>query len=316
MVAIKGSSLTEAQVSLLKRFTQDIILALDTDLAGDQAARRGIEIADAAGFSIKVVKLPQGKDPDECIKAGPSLWQKAVKGAIPIFDYFLDSALSRFGNKTAEGKKNIGDEILPILAKITNPIVQSHYLDKLANLLSVSEEVIAQAVKKIGKREEVGPSYPQTIPGPRVPREQLLEEQLLALILQSGDPQIVMLNVKSQMSNDFLTTSAVKKIFKFLEDYLPSKKFKISEFVKSLPQELVSIVDRAYLADLVKIPEDEKLFTRELNKTMAEIKKISLRRSLLSLALKIKETKKKKELGVLTAEYRKIAAELKKYQSM
>jgi DNA primase len=320
VVAIKGSALTEGQVGLLKRFSQNINLALDTDLAGDEAARRGIEIADRAGFSIKVVKLAQGKDPDECIKINPSLWQKAVKAAVPVFDYFLDSALSRHDRETAEGKRKIGDETIPVLAKISNPIVQAHYLQRLARLLEVSEEVISRAARTLGKKEEIGPSLPAAIPSERSAsgrtREQLLEEQLLALVLQSEEPRQIMEDGRWKMEDGILMTPSIKKIFKLLTDYLASttKKFKIGEFVKTLPAELVPTVDQAYLADLGKTLQDKKLFERELEKTVNEIKKISLKKKLISLADKMKQAKKS-ELALLTQEYRQIATELKECQS-
>lgn len=316
VVAIKGSALTEGQTNLLKRYTQNISLALDTDLAGDAAARRGIEIADAAGFSIKVVKLPQGKDPDECIKISPNLWQKAVKEAIPVFDYFLDLAVSRFDKNTAEGKRKIGDEVIPLLAKITNPIVQAHYMSCLANLLSVSEEVIAEAAKKISKKEAI-----ELVPSPilspaKVSRPQLLEEQLLAMILQSEEPETVITDEGLERTGEYLSTPSLKRIFKLLNEYLTTsaKKFKIAEFVKTLPVELAPTVDKLYLQDLGKILEDKKLFGRELQKTIVEIKKISLKEQLLSLAERMKQAEKS-DLDLLTREYRQVAGELKKYQS-
>jgi DNA primase len=133
VVAIKGSALTGSQVSLLKRFTENLVLALDRDVAGDQAARRGIEVADQAGMAIKVVKLRGGKDPDEVAQKNASLWKKLVKEAMPVYDYFLDLALTRFKAKTAEGKRAIGKEMVPVLAKISDEIVRSHYIGQLAD---------------------------------------------------------------------------------------------------------------------------------------------------------------------------------------
>jgi len=319
VVAIKGSALTEGQLNLLKRFTQNISLALDMDIAGDAAARRGIEIADAAGFSINVVKLPAGKDPDECVKLNPSLWKKSVKNAIPVFDYFIDSAAARYDRKTAEGKRKIGDELLPVLAKISNPIVQSHYVQRLARLLEVSEEVIARTAQKIIKEKEVG-TVRKTAPLPAQSanwqtREQLLEEQLLALILQNEDPHAVMADDRLQMTDKYLSSPSVKRIFKLLIEYLTSLrgKFKIKDFIKTIPAELVQTVDRAYLLDLGKTLEDKNLFSRELEKTILEIKKITLKKRLLSFAEKMKQAKKG-ELTLLTTEYRQVAAELKKCQ--
>ncbi|MBI4999799.1 hypothetical protein HZB97_03455, partial [Candidatus Gottesmanbacteria bacterium] len=147
----------------------------------------------------------------------------------------------------------------------------------------------------------------------RLSREQLLEEQLLALILQSEEPKTV---GELEEVGEFLMVSAVKKIVKLLREYLASttKKFRIGEFVKTLPAELVPTVDRAYLADLGKILDDKKNFSRELEKTTLEIKKISLKKQLLSLAEKMKQAKKS-QLVQLTQEYRQVASELKKCQT-
>ncbi|MCJ7829471.1 DNA primase, partial [Patescibacteria group bacterium] len=96
VVAIKGSALTTSQIQLISRFTKNMTFALDQDIAGDQAARRGIELADEQGLMIKVVKAKGGKDPDEIAQKNPQLWLKMVEEAIPVYDYLIDSALNRF----------------------------------------------------------------------------------------------------------------------------------------------------------------------------------------------------------------------------
>ena len=89
VIAIKGTALTESQINLVKRFTENIALALDEDVAGDMAARRGIEMADEEGLNIRVIKCLYGKDPDECAQHSPKLWRESVKKAIPVYDFYL-----------------------------------------------------------------------------------------------------------------------------------------------------------------------------------------------------------------------------------
>jgi len=183
VVAIKGSALTENQVRLLKRYTENISLALDADTAGDAASRRGIQIADQGGLNIKVIQIPLGKDPDECAQKEPTLWCKAVDEAIPVFDFLIDSALSRFDKKTAVGKKKIGQEVLPILAKITDEIVKAHYLQKLAQEIGVEEEVLRMEMGKLevgNWKLEIG----KKVGGEEKEGREALEEYLLSLILQ------------------------------------------------------------------------------------------------------------------------------------
>jgi len=68
IVAIKGSALTEEQVRLLSRFAPKFILALDSDMAGDAAARRGIKVAGEIGVEVKVAKITGYKDPDDAAR--------------------------------------------------------------------------------------------------------------------------------------------------------------------------------------------------------------------------------------------------------
>lgn len=142
VVAIKGSALTEKQVELLRRVCDQVVLALDADFAGDAAARRGIEIADRAGLLVKIVEpSDKYKDPGDWATADSYGWSRAVAEAIPIYDFYIQSAVKRYGLDVT-GKKKIGSEIVPILAKIEDEIVKGHYISKLAETLKVREDDI------------------------------------------------------------------------------------------------------------------------------------------------------------------------------
>lgn len=147
VVAIKGSALTEKQVELLRRLCGTIILALDADFAGDAAARRGIEIADKKGMMVKMVKLVGAKDPGDYAISDPEGWKKIVEEAIPVYDFYIESAVARFG-LDVEGKKKIGQELLPILMNISDEIVKAHYIHKLAEVLGVREEDVRNQLVK------------------------------------------------------------------------------------------------------------------------------------------------------------------------
>ena len=154
VVALKGSALTAKQVDILKRYTQTAILSLDADLAGDMAARRGIEIAEKAGLLIKVIN-PKSKtlnpknfkDPGDFATEDPKGWNKAVAGAVPIYDYYIDSAVERYGMQ-AEGKKKISRELIPIWAGIDDEIVKAHYVNRLANELGVEARAVWAQIQK------------------------------------------------------------------------------------------------------------------------------------------------------------------------
>jgi DNA primase len=187
VVAIKGSALTPKQVELLRRVCDEVVLALDADMAGDAAARRGIEVAESVGLIIKVVKMKGAKDPGELAMENPQEWKKCVEEAVVIYDFYLNSAVERYGLDVV-GKQRIGRELLPIWAKIGDEIVKAHYIKKLASILGVDEEDVRAQIKKASplemkieaKTEEVKRLKPSSL------RREVLEEYVVGLLV-GGD---------------------------------------------------------------------------------------------------------------------------------
>jgi len=321
MVAIKGSALTENQVGLIKRFTENITLALDRDVAGDKAARRGIEIADQAGLSIRVVELEGGKDPDEVAQKNATLWQKLVKKAVPVYDYFLDSAFSRFDVKTAEGKRAIGQELVPVLAKISDEIVRAHYTRQLAERLGVGEEAVAAQINKFltKETERVRPEEAEEITEKRS-RHEILEEHLLALAFQSEKWQFL----RKKQVQASIQTPRFRRVVEILGKYL--KKYKSLEsdrLAKMLPAEIAQVFDKLYLLDLGRLIDKEDLVNKELEKTLSELEKLNLRENLKEISNQIKALEKeekpgkkeKAKLKKLNVEFRDLSAKLAEKES-
>ncbi|MDI6858040.1 MAG: DNA primase [Dehalococcoidia bacterium] len=83
VVASMGTALTERQVAFLRQLTENFVLAFDPDVAGQAASERGTLIAYEKGANIRVINLPEGKDPDQIIRSSPDTWRQLVKEAIP-----------------------------------------------------------------------------------------------------------------------------------------------------------------------------------------------------------------------------------------
>ncbi len=191
VVAIKGSALTQRQVDLLKRYTDTLILALDADLAGDMAARRGIEMAEKGGMIIKVVETgsvrvnpKKYKDPGEWAIDDAKGWVKAVEEAVPIYDFYITSAVERYGLE-AVGKAKIGKELLPIWAKIEDEITKGHYIKRLAEVLGVGEGDVRRQMEKTlnSKADGAGKQEAQKPSDQVKTRREILEEDLIRLAL-------------------------------------------------------------------------------------------------------------------------------------
>jgi len=306
IVAVKGSALTQNQANLLKRFCQNIALALDSDAAGNAATRRGIETAETAGLFIKIIELPFGKDPDELIKKSPLTWKKAINSSIPIYDFYLKTALVKYDPKTSIGKKHITDELLPIFAKIDNLIIKSHYIKKLATAIDTKEEIIELALSKA--KLPKSPLAKPTAKKPTKNRQLLLEEQIITLFIQN--PRLAKEDFyKPHLEQNDFSLPAHKKIYFLLKDFTKDKSFDIKKFTQTLPTELTPLTDRFYLAQTEKSPLKIK---KELIKNVLELKKLNLKNKLKLLKQKAAKTDPQK----LNQQFKKITQKLKALQTL
>lgn len=189
VVASSGTALTGNQIIILKRYSNNISLAFDMDKAGEMAADRGIKEAMRADLNTKIIEVPHGKDPDECIRNNKTAWETAVKNAKPVMQYYFDKTFSDLDLEQVENKREAVRKLLPTIAKIGNEIEKDFWLNKLSQILNVREDVMRETLSKltaapetkapIEKREEAGESQKE-----RKYREELLSELFITLIIK------------------------------------------------------------------------------------------------------------------------------------
>ena len=304
-VAIKGSALTEDQVRLLGRFTKNLVLAPDSDLAGDAAARRGISVAQEAGLDIKVARLGDFKDPDEMARKEPLEFKKAIKASVGVWDFMIDSIFSKEGPDSGEGKARISREIVPILASIPDKIVQAHYVEVVAERLAVPVEAVVNQIEKmvkekkeVQKRQEVGTVSPK-----KKSRRQLLEERLLTLAFALEAKILLKKGIFS-----LVKTPLAKRI---LEEYKTfSKKyreFNPSEFAAALAPELVDGFAEMVLADTQEMEKDPVAQKKELVLIIHELEILGTKGELSRLTKKIREFEEEKQAKNLIAVQKEFA---------
>src|SRR3990167_2175361 len=109
-VAIKGSALTREQLMLLKRYTSKITLALDSDAAGEEAMKKGIEEAEDQEFDVEVAVFDGAKDPDEAARKDSVSFKKSLKKTIPFYDFIIQILLKKFPQDNPYNKKQIANE--------------------------------------------------------------------------------------------------------------------------------------------------------------------------------------------------------------
>jgi len=205
VVASMGTAITDKQLAILKNLTRNLILALDADTAGEEAVSRSGEMLDkmlpvppsfygwvryedAHNAEVKILVLPQGKDPDELITEDASQWQNLVTDAKPMVDFIFESVTAKVDLASAKDKSSTVERLLPLLSEMKDPLRQAHYVERLARLLKIDEHVLGDALKRFKaierKRKATKEMKTFTPVIPTITSSSPLEQYCLALLLQ------------------------------------------------------------------------------------------------------------------------------------
>jgi len=205
-VATLGTALTERQAKLLVRYTESkrVYMCFDADAAGEKAVTRGTQtisqIAEGIGIELKVIRVPGGKDPDECLRgdgenSGAAAFEQALNTAQLLIEYRLDQAVAGIDIKTHTGRIDASRLIVPILADIKNAVGRGEYIRQWSMRLAVKEEDLLFDVGQFRRSSRAAFQSPQDGPArsraaqKNAPKAGYIEAErtLLALYLMSKD---------------------------------------------------------------------------------------------------------------------------------
>jgi DNA primase len=277
VVGVKGTALTENQVNLLGRYAEKVTFCFDGDKAGQEAIKRSLPIVEKKGLTPTVIDIPGGKDPDEALKNDAGLFKKAVNGDIGIYDYLFDKSVGRGDSATVEGKKRISSELLPFIAVIKNEIVKEHYLRKISSALNTSYESISKELGRIGVPQQ--PKAVEDAPKAKRLKEEVLEEYLLALLVQSEKVKEFSEKAMVILSDVLPLERAHQKIIAHLSR---------STDIKALPIELLAAYDTCILFPLPQSIDGAKV-SEEVEDVAQKLKLIYIQQKMKKLAKEIDE---------------------------
>lgn len=150
VVSPLGTALTREQVHLLKRYAQHVILAFDSDAAGEAATLRGIDLLVEAGIHVQVASLPQGVDPDEYLRAyGRQYVERWLDQSTPLIEALMDSALQKYPGHRVEDTVNAAHDVLQTIAKIPDAMLRSEYVRVVASRFHIDEAAVLKELAKI-----------------------------------------------------------------------------------------------------------------------------------------------------------------------
>jgi DNA primase len=212
VVAAMGTAVTEQQIGLVKRLSRNIVLALDADAAGQGATIRSLEMLPGAldqdltpvgaerdpnrpraeamivwqrrfKTQISIVRLPQGKDPDELIRRDAESWPAVVASAQPFLDFYIDAALSGIDPGDAPAKAAAVRKLVPLLEAAGDQVVQAHYAGIVARKLQLPESSVLRELRRAAVRT-TAPRSSRAAPMVVGTARASNENHLLALLLR------------------------------------------------------------------------------------------------------------------------------------
>jgi DNA primase len=209
-VASMGTALTDRQISILRKLSKNIIVALDADPAGIEATTRSIltideqipkdhwmpwtqskTYAELVKYEVHVVEIRDGKDPDEIIRNSPQKWAQLLEESQPIIDFTLKKEIANINRDSSKDKSAVVSKLLPIISQINDAVRRAHYVQKLAGLLRIDERFVSDALFDLQSAERKNKSSYNR----KAKRDytdlavtsRYIEEYCLTLLLQYGD---------------------------------------------------------------------------------------------------------------------------------
>lgn len=151
-VASSGTALTELHLKKIQKLSSRVIIAYDSDEAGEKASRRAAELALGWGMEVKIASLPKGEDPASVAKENPQKWKMALKKSEHFTDFALNKAIKE--NEGRNLTREITKNVLPLANLIKSDIEKSQFIKKVAQKMAVSEETVWSDLKKVNKKED------------------------------------------------------------------------------------------------------------------------------------------------------------------
>ncbi len=236
-VACLGTAFTREQAQLISRYATEVVLAYDSDEAGQEATKKAITVLSQTGVKIHVLTLAGGKDPDEIIKKhGRERFQNLLDGAANDIEYKLNRERDKYDITTDDGKMNFLYAAVAVLAGLQSPIEVDIYASTLSEELKVGKEAILIQVKDLKRKQGRGKDRERFKAvqrstsgfGDRVNPERhknmkaaKAEETLIATLLRSPD---FYKKISAKIKPDDFITDFNRRVFNLLYERLSEGK--------------------------------------------------------------------------------------------
>lgn len=254
-LASLGTAFTLEQGQLLKRYTNNVILSLDMDKAGQTATEKTAFILKNLGFNIRVLNFQNAKDPDEFLKKyGKEEFLKAVKNSLEIFDFLYEFYSKEYDLSNIMSKQKFIERFKDFFQNVESNLEKTLYLDKLSKAVNIEKSILQDMLITNNKYREMKPSFyaEEKEQSSKSVVKNALEDITMELILAD-------INYYEYFKDKDIETPLCRKMFEFfknsrekgeenisgkeLKEYLNSGIFSAAEAEKIFTLNMYSITD-------------------------------------------------------------------------
>lgn len=258
-VAALGTAFTAEEAKLLSRYTKEIVLTLDADAAGQKAVKRAGEILKDTGLNVRVIVVPDGKDPDEFIKKnGPERFKALLEGAVSEIEYKLLTAVEGIDVSSDDGKLKYLSKAADIIANTPDAIARDLYISRLSDKYGITRQTLENRVKEIRKQNArrkqtseinriINPRYERSTVIPEknaYPAAVSAEENIIAVLL--SHPDFTEYAEEKLDGSKFISSFCRRVYERMLELYNAGNDYDLSAFGETLSDN-----EMGYLASLL-----------------------------------------------------------------
>lgn len=245
-VASLGTALTEEQGRLIRKYSEQVVFSYDSDGAGQEAIKRGLEVLESQGCDARVLQMEGAKDPDEyIIKYGSGRFNLLVENAISLVEFKIKVLKQKYNLDNANDKIKFLKEITRILAKIDNNIEREIYIDKISKQYNISKEAIYGEVNKTLYKESNSNSSANILSRQAVNKEevksdisdsQLKRENVIIYLLINHLEESFEEIIKNISTNDF-KNELNRRIFEIILENINAGQDKIVSSISNIEDE-------------------------------------------------------------------------------
>jgi DNA primase len=287
-VATLGTALTPDQTRALKRYTRNFVIIYDADEAGEVAALRNLDVLLPEDIVPKIAVLPKGKDPDDYLKSSDKdAFERIVTNARNIFDFKLQLLFKKYDSSSALDKVEILNDFLPTLSAVSNAVLRSTYIKRLAEALDVKEDDVIGELKKYKSPNYKTPNV--STPVKKKKKVDLAEKILLVIMLEDNNK---ISKVKEHLGiDDFISDNMRELISTIYELNQDKKEVKPASLVDELQDEDSKLLLTSVFLDVPDIKDIEK----NLNDCIVSIKRKKIDEEIKNVNLELKTAQRNKQ---------------------